>query len=261
MTKKLSLICVVLLLFAGCDWFDDDDGGNLQEYEVTDTYTWTAADFQEMDIQSINGRISAMAAFTSEITVNVTRRVSGPNENEVEARIDSITVDTSRTNGHLTVEADMPNYDGYNYSAAFDIIAPPDIVLMLTTVNGDVSANGFSEGWFLNTINGNVDIENQNGEMDGFSVNGSVEADILSLPEGDNVTLSTVNGNVNLYLPADVSTEFMASTAIGEVEVLGFNVITYVDFERKKKSGTIGDGEATVTIVVTNGNITIEARD
>ena len=71
MKKQICLICVILLLFAGCDWFndDDDDGINLQEHEVTDTYIWPAEDYDQLTAQSVNGLVQAGAVFGTEIIV------------------------------------------------------------------------------------------------------------------------------------------------------------------------------------------------
>jgi hypothetical protein len=260
MIERISLFCIVLLVFVGCDW-NSDNNHHRYALEATDTYIWTAADFQQLTVQSINGDIAAGAVFSSEITVTVTRRVEGPDEAELEALLDSITVDTFRTDGHLTIDADMPDDVGYEYSADFEILAPPDLTLELSTVNGEVSANGFSAGWSFSTVNGNVTVEYHNGAVHVQSVNGNLDCDLASLEAQEIASLSTVNGNVVLALPGDVSTNFSASTTVGTVEILGFDQVTYIDYEKGLKTGSIGTGSAFVDITTVNGDVTILPRD
>jgi DUF4097 and DUF4098 domain-containing protein YvlB len=261
MIWRFSWIFIVLLILSGCEWNSDDDDSDLYQYEVLDTYLWSADDYDQLTVSSVNGTIEAGAVFSNDITLMVTRRVTGYNESEVESRIDSITIDTTSTNGHLTVAADMPNYDDYNYSADFEILAPPDLSLELRTVNGSVSADGFSEGWLFSSVNGSINVSNHNGSVECLTVNGNIVCDLASLGLLEHAEIAVTNGDVELLLPVDVSASFMASTTIGTVELLGFPSVTYEDFEKGKKSGDIGSGNAAVTIVAVIGDITIQARD
>lgn len=260
MIERISLVCLAMLVFVGCDW-NSNNNHHRYALEATDTYTWTAADFQQLTVHSINGGIAAGAVFSGEITVTVTRRVEGPDEAELEALLDSITVDTFSTDGHLTIDADMPDGGGYEYSADFEILAPPNLALELSTVNGEVSANGFSAGLSFSTVNGNVTVEYHNGDVQIQSVNGNLDCDLASLEAQEIASLSTTNGNVVLSLPADVSTSFSASTAIGTVEIFGFESVTYIDNETGLKTGDIGTGDASVSITTVIGDITIQPRD
>jgi hypothetical protein len=79
---------------------------------------------------------------------------------------------------------------------------------------------------------------------------GSLEADAT-------VTLSTTDEDISLLLPTDVSATFDASASNGSVTISGFDDLLLTTDTMSHKAGTLGAGEATITLSVEDGRIFI----
>lgn len=275
MTKRLILFFLVTILVAGCVKTAKSYDYKL---EVTETRTWSAAGISRIAATTMNGAISISATQDTIITAEITRVCYGLDSIDAENHIDNVVVTDNISGGQLTLEAEMPSEHKRSYSASFDISTPESCYLVLTTINGAVSVTSMIAGadvtttngalslsntsgmMELETTNGAVTVQNHSGSVDIDAENGQIDCDLILLDTGESVELEVANGNVMLSLPSDVSATFDAKTVNGEVTVTGFSSVSYTINETKHKAGTIGSGDATITIITTNGDITIRAR-
>jgi len=256
------LIPLYIIAFIGCESSTDSDNTDINgyTYEVTETYTWTAENFNLIESRTINGDITAGAVFSTDISVAVTRRVTGPNEAEAMARIDSVSIDTTTVNEQLSIIADMPDgVDDYNYSAEYEILAPPDLYVVLVTINGQVNADGFQGDGLFASVNGSMTVTNQGDGATVQTVNGDITCSLAPLTSGDNTSLMTTNGDIELTIPSDAAAYFYISSALGVVELVGFSDVIYDDFETNLKSGNIGTDGAEIHCLTTIGDVTLKS--
>lgn len=154
----------------------------------------------------------------------------------------------------------MPDDDKRDYRADFDMSARQSIHVNLATVNGTIVVENMIAGANIGVTNGSITTDNLRGSINGAIVNGEIDCDMDLLAATESALLAATNGNVTLSLPSDVSAQFDATTVNGTVTVSGFPSVSYTINESNHKAGTIGTGDATITISDVNGNISIRAR-
>ncbi len=252
MKRRISLLFLVAILAAGCASYK-------YELEVPETRTRPAKGISQMEAITKNGKISVSANQDTMIITDITRRCKGQDRADAVKYIEKVVVEEIVANGKLTLEAEMPN-NRRSYGADFDISMPESTYLDLTTTNGDVSLTSMTAGAKLHTTNGSITTRNFRGGIDGQTTNGNVNCDLAMLGAPESAVLSTTNGNATLKLPIDVSATFDASTTNGEILVTGFGSVTYTINKPTHKAGTIGTGDANITISSTNGDVTIRVR-
>ena len=254
----LLLLSAVLVVGSGCPHNNNDYDYKL---EVTETRTWPVSSITQIAATTKNGNIEVSATQDTEITAVITKRCYGKNRADAEDYIDNVVVEDSIAGNLLTLTADMP--DGRrNYGADLEIFAPESTYLNLATVNGNLSLTNTTAGANLLGTNGNISTQNFRGSINGVITNGNVNCDYAELAAGESAALVITNGNTQLSLPSNVSATFDAQTTNGSVAVTGFPSVTYTINETNHKAGTIGGspGSASISIIITNGNITIHPR-
>ncbi len=254
----LLLLSAVMVVGSGCPHDNNDYDYKL---EVTETRTWPASSITQIAASTKNGNIDVSASQDTVITAVITRRCYGKNRSDAENYIDNVVVEDSIAGDLLTITADMP--DGRrNYGADLDIFAPESTYLNLATVNGNLSLTNTTAGANLLVTNGNISTQNLRGSINGLITNGNTNCDYAVLAAGESAVLVTTNGNLQLFLPSNVSANFEAQTTNGTVAVTGFPSVTYTINETNHKAGTIGTGpgNAIISMTAVNGNITIRPR-
>lgn len=255
MIRKLGLFFSVIVLIVACTTTTDE-----YELERTETRTWSAAGITQITAATENGNILVSTTTGNLITAEITRKCTAEDSVDAEEHIDSIVVTDTVEAGELTLQAEMPDDGDRDYQADFDMTSPQSIYLDLSTVNGNISVEDMIAGAMIRIVNGTITTQNLRGGINGLIVNGTIDCDMAALTAAELAILALTNGDVTLSLPSDVSASFDASTVDGSVTVTGFSAVTYTINEPDHKAGTIGTGEATITITVVNGDITIQAR-
>ncbi len=256
--QRFILFLLVFTLFLGCD--SDENGTDEYYLEDVEFRGWSAIGINEMTAETVNGEVTYYAIFADTIIAEITRSCTGVDKEDAEARIDNVVITDSTVGDHLYLVADMPGTGDHNYSAGFDIAGMGSIYTDFGTVNGSITLNSMLAGANLHTVNGGITVESLQGGLIGQSVNGSMHCEHDSLGANKSVVLQTSNGNIILSLLPDVSAIFNASTVNGTVTVTGFSNVSYSANQPRHKAGTIGSGDATITLSTVNGNIIIRTQ-
>ena len=255
--KRIGLFLVMSLVLMQCG----DSTATLDyELELTENRAWPTANLTELDASTINGGIAVLGTQDTLITVVITKRCNGEDSTDAASYMNNIVITENISGSMLSLDADMPDDSARGYLCDFDFTAPPDIILDLVTVNGGISVIDMTGGLDVLITNGAISTTNLEGSINGTTTNGSIDCDMALLGTSDEAVLTTTNGSVTLSLPSDVSASFDAETTNGTVTVTGFTTVNYTINETDHKAGTIGAGDAMITISVTNGDVTIEAR-
>jgi hypothetical protein len=112
---------------------------------------------------------------------------------------------------------DFPRWGDARVNARLEVKVPPGVVARLETVNGDVQARDLDGDVRLRTVNGAIEASGVRRSLDAQTVNGNVVATALGIPAGRSLELGTVNGAVRLTLPKDARFDFSASTMHGSI--------------------------------------------
>ena len=86
----------------------------------------------------------------------------------------------------------------------------------------------------LNSVNGSIQVTNVSGPVLAHCVNGTVKVDFSSVPPGKPMSFSTLNGTIDVSLPADTKANLKLKTENGDV---------FTDFDLTVKGGPGGQSE------------------
>lgn len=223
-----------------------------QPYEENFDQTYAVSSTAAVSLENVNGDVSVEAWDRDEVWVRATKRASSP---ELLAKLE---IDVTASNDSVQIETDYQNTNEHgDRSVEYTLMVPRQShVEGFDLVNGDLSISGVQGGVEADCVNGAMLIRDVAGAIDVESVNGSIECSTDS-GLGDPVSLSAVNGTIDLHLAPGTSANFHAETVNGRLSNdLGFEV-------RKGKyvgasmSGSIGGGDAAVELETVNGAITI----
>jgi DUF4097 and DUF4098 domain-containing protein YvlB len=202
--------------------------------------------------------------------INGNARISGWDRNDVQIdavksaddqrKLDDAQIEVSTVGNNVEVRTKYPE-GKLEHSAAtvdYNIHVPRGARLGdVSLVNGNLDIEGVSGSIHAQSVNGNVRAMNAAGGVKASSVNGRVEASFTTLsPEA--VSLESVNGALELRLPANASAQLHANTRNGgvhndfslPVEPSKWGGGTHME-------GTIGSGATNIELTNVNGSIKI----
>lgn len=269
MRRLVPLLLPVMVLVLGCFY--------TYRLELPETRSWPAADIAYLTASARNGHIHVTAAADTLITCRITRWCYGRDSSDAARALENVVVKDTVVSNRLSIKAEMPG-GTRSYGTHYDITVPDSTPLTLFTSNGSVSLTNIASGISastsnadiaalntkgslnLSTSNGNVKVQVHRGNIAVSTSNGAIECDLAELGATESAGLVTSKGKVTLYLPADVSATFDASTSNADVTIYGFGMVSYEKSERAHKRGRIGSGASIITIVTSDAEILIRAR-
>ncbi|HEU5360067.1 MAG TPA: DUF4097 family beta strand repeat-containing protein, partial [Candidatus Deferrimicrobiaceae bacterium] len=123
----------------------------------------------------------------------------------------------------------------------------------VTQVNGHVIVEGIESSLFVEVENGSVHLSDIVGFVTVSAENGSIDA-AVTLPLGAEIMLSTVNGDIDLRIPASTSAELSALVGFGAITWDHLDLLNAVHTSRSL-TGTLGDGAGLIDLDTRNGKI------
>ena len=125
----------------------------------------------------------------------------------------------------------------------------------ITSSNGKIVLQSVTGDFRIRTSNGSVTIRQSEGSFDVETSNGSISFSGSMAPGGHN-RLMTSNGSVSVALETEPSVAVDASTSNGSISTT-LPILTTTKGSGSRLIGTIGGGEADLTIRTSNGSVTI----
>jgi DUF4097 and DUF4098 domain-containing protein YvlB len=124
------------------------------------------------------------------------------------------------------------------------------------SVNGDITLQGIQGEVRASTVNGSIRGGKLAGATDVNTVNGSINLDQRALPAGNHLKARTVNGSIEVRLPASTGGSLSASTVNGSIrsDIMPSNVTRQ---KRNKLEARIGEGDSKILLSTVNGAIRI----
>jgi DUF4097 and DUF4098 domain-containing protein YvlB len=114
---------------------------------------------------------------------------------------------------------------GHN-DGKIQLLVPRASLLKLKTMTGEITVDGVRGEVEANSMNGDVVITNAEGSVIAHSLNGDVKV-TLSRVDAKPMSFSTMNGDIDVRLPADTKARFKMKADHGEV---------YSDFDLKMET-------------------------
>jgi hypothetical protein len=191
-----------------------------------------------LSVAGINGTISVTASADADsVAVTGVRRVGSESFEDAQAHLPELQVQVSSTADEILVETIQPTETGgRNYTVNYTITIPEGMNVSVANTNGNVN---------LRQIVGSALVD---------LTNGRISARVTLLADGT-IDLMTVNGNVELNIPQTTNADLSASVTNGNITVTNLTVQNEV-LTTNSVQGTLGNGQGTIILRTTNGNIT-----
>jgi hypothetical protein len=250
----LGAVMLAGVLGAGC-WVGAAFGREDYKEELHQTYP-LAADGR-LSLGNVNGNVRLNVWDRPEVKLDAVK--SARNEKDLE----KVKIKVESQAGRLTVRtkyAASRSWWGWRSSGSgsvsYTLTVPRSARLEdISNVNGSIEIEGVRGHVKASTVNGALRAVGLAGSAELSSVNGAVKAAFVSLAQVQSVSASTVNGAVELELPAQANADLSAHTVNGRISG---------DVEVKKNwpIGTevktrLGQGGAKINLSTVNGAVWI----
>ncbi len=204
-------------------------------------------------LENINGNVTVTGWERNEVQIDAVKKARDQQKLdeariEVDASSDSVSIRTKYPEGHtnnnpatVTYELHVPRL------ARLDHINLVNGSLNVSQVTGEIDAN---------LVNGKTDLRDLSGRLNVSAVNGTITANYRSLDNVKEIHLKSVNGAINLGLPASPNAEVRASTVNGGITT-DFPLQVQGKFVGHHIDGTLGSGGTQIEVSNVNGSIRI----
>jgi len=223
--------------------------GDLEE-EFHHTYA-LAADGR-VSLENINGDVRITAWSRNEVKVDAIKRASS------EDRLEAIEIKIDSDPSELRIKTKYQHHFNNNPGGVeYTLTVPRGARLdKIDLVNGGLEAEDLEGEVNASSVNGRIQVRGLSGGARLSVVNGHLEATFDRLDESRTISLQSVNGSIDLALPSDAGATLDASTVSGSIHN-DFGLPVDGHFVGHQLHGTLGDGRAQVKLSDVNGSIRI----
>ncbi len=262
-----------------------EDGGKMSGEALRDE-TFTVGEAPRVVVKNDNGRVRCEVGDAGSVRVAATLRHPRAVKYSIKQEGDVVTVE-AKSKG----KSSLLGFFGHGGSADIVVTAPRNTVLEVGTANGGIEASGFESESSVRSTNGGMTLQDMTGGLEASSTNGKItlsacEGDLAvsstngritveeakgsinastvngavsfsgELVPGSRNELNTVNGPVEVQLLGEVSVRVDAACVHGSLNshLPGLEVLGP---KGRKLEGTVGDGEAELTVQTVNGSVRV----
>lgn len=221
---------------------------------------------QTVEIKGVNGQVKAETAMGSDIVVDASKtgRRNNPNDVRVEVvpHAGGVTVcamypnDGDRPNECRPGKGGHMNTRNNDTRVDFVVRVPVGVGLVARTVNGGIEITNLRSDVDASTVNGSVHVSTSE-HATASTVNGSVIASVGNPNATGALRFSTVNGDVEVTLPANISADVSASSVNGGIST-DFPLTVSGQFGPRSIKGRIGGGGRELKVSTVNGKIALK---
>ena len=227
------------------------------------TFSHRLQDGGRVSVDNVNGDITITGNDGDTVEIIAVKQA------DTQEALDGIEVIITATDEHLRIETRHPENGGgwMNWgkdsggSVTYTLSVPASAGLdSIESVNGDIGIAGMTGMANAETVNGDIDVTGLMSNVRFETVNGTIEAAFDRLDSGQSVNCETVNGRIDLEVPADASASVRAETVNGKIDGNDFGLETNKGFVGRDLDGAIGGGGARVSLDTVNGAIRLRKR-
>ena len=209
-------------------------------------------------LENINGDVVVEGWDGAEVSIEAT--ITSPDQQAV----DEVEIEVDASTGSVEVSTEYPERKGRTRyqaaSVAYHVRVPRDARADIELVNGDLTLDGVAGSVDIELVNGDLTATDLGGDADLATVNGAIRATFDRLDAGQQVDLESVNGSVELVLPAGADAMIEAETVHGDI-TSDFDLVFEEDrYVGREASAKLGSGGGTIDLENVNGSITIRRR-
>ena len=263
---KRIVILIVLVAIAGVAGVVRSSVGSVAELRGLVSHKNTADVRQEIrqsyelapgarvELSGLNGAVKIETSDSKTAEIYIERTAS--TQDAMDRRKVTIEADANslRIRGDKSDDAGFfSRFFGSSANERTTLKLPRQIALSAKGVNGSFVTSDIDGAVEIKGVNGRVQIGSTAGSATFSGINGGMVVGLKRI-DGEGVTLSGINGNIELQVGADVNADFDARGLNGRV----ISDLPNVEIEKSKRrsySARIGTGGAGITAKGINGNI------
>ncbi len=255
---------------------DRDRDRDYRETRETDRWNWsgTVAAGRTVYVRNLNGSIRVEPTSGATIEISAVKRV----RRDGRAEDVKITAEQRSNHGDVVVCARWTentrcdedgystrsnnsgswwpwgdNHRGNDVSVEFTVRLPKGVRITSSSVNGGIEIEGVESEVNASTVNGSVTARSNGGPVRARTVNGSLNVRTTALGTGT-LDYETVNGQINLEIPDNSSADVELKTVNGSIST-DFPLTVNGKFSNRKVRGSIGKGGQLLKLTTVNGSI------
>ena len=227
--------------------------------EVTFNYTLEAGG--RLSLENVNGSISIEGGDGNQVVITAFKKADN------QEALDDIEINIDATSSRISIDTDLPESKGWwgggnsGASVSYELSVPNNIDLdSISSVNGGIDISDVFGAVKAETVNGSIDVDGASGDAKLETVNGGIDARFASVTGDQRINCDTVNGKINLTLPANADASVSVETVNGSISASDFGLKVDKGFVGRSMDGDIGDGSARLTANTVNGGVKIRSR-
>jgi hypothetical protein len=175
-----------------------------------------------LKIHLVSGSIKVVSYEGKDIIINVSARgdsdeerpkTAGNGMKRISAAGGGFEVTAKEADNTVTVNTGNPNK-----AIDLDLKIPQDVKLKISTVNdGEILVENVRGELEVNNVNDKITLTNISGSVVANTINGNVDVTFSSVDPKAPMAFSTLNGDINVTLPADTKANLKLKSDNGEV--------------------------------------------
>jgi DUF4097 and DUF4098 domain-containing protein YvlB len=214
-----------------------------------------------VSIANINGDVHISAWDRNEVKVDAVKRAYSAE------RLADVTIEVTNTSDSVLIKTKYPdrnwtenrNRENSSASVEYTLTIPRGARLdSAELVNGSLDIDGVQGDVQASLVNGTVKAGGLGGEVKLSTVNGAVEANVARLDDAKGVSLNSVNGSIALIIPSGANAQVKASTLHGAITNDFGLAVDDGQYVGHNLSGQIGAGGPRIRLNNVNGSISIK---
>jgi len=210
----------------------------------------------EVSLSNINGNVEITGWDRNEVQIDAVKKARD------QQRLDEARIEVEAGSTSVRIKTEYPHRGANNNPASvhYTLHVPQNARLdKLDLVNGSLTVEKVSGEVNARLVNGKANINDLVGPVEISSVNGGIEANYVSLNNVREIRLKSVNGGIQLGLPASPNADIKASTVNGGIRT-DFPLQVKGEFVGHHLNGTLGSGGTRIELSNVNGSIHIGQR-
>ena len=215
-----------------------------------------------INIDAINGEVVVTGQSDADrVVVTADLLVSSDTLADADLHIKNLEIQVIDTADEIYVQTVHPeNTGGRSYKVNYDIIVPDNFEVLATQINGHMAIIDIQNSVEVSNKNGDVLLSDIVGGITADVDNGSIEGTVI-LPVDEAIDWSINNGSLELSIPTFTSAALSATIGVvGDIIVSDLDIADSLSTP-KALSGTLGEGEGSITLSTVNGKIEVIGFD
>lgn len=214
-----------------------------------------------VSVTNMNGDVTIVAWDKAEVSIEAEKSARDEDglkriEIVVEANADRIAI---KTKHHKAENESWFRRHGDSGAVHYTIHVPAQLArLKVDAMNSNISTENVRGHVKLETMNGRIRATGLTADAELDTMNGRIMASFDRLAGSQKVNIDTMNGQCEILVPTDASARVVASSLNGRVS--SELPMTLEKSSRRSLRGSLGTGEASVSMDSMNGSLTIRAR-